>query len=309
MTGSVESELRVLLCFYAVLAVQSLTCPPLPSSLRIPFFAPPPEKEVKEAPKPLVVSLPGTATATEQPEASTSAAASEEEEVEPKINAQTLLGEKRVKGVDQPIRKIVVMNKFLSDDQRRYEDEDDDDEGLLGEKADADDLEDEEEDEEDVDADLSLSIPVIEGESDDEDEDDLTWDDVNGGEGSSIPASAKGKARAVEEDTEGASLPFASCSLDVQVADSPPLFFATDPPAKRSRKSIGDEDETEAEKEKRMTTSKKKAESFYTNANVKNRNRDKGRKEVKQDGGRARPGKKGAGMSGNIKAGGKGGRK
>lgn len=93
------------------------------------------------------------------------------------------------------------------------------------------------------------------------------------------------------------------------VADNISVLLSSAAPAKRSRKSLGDEDETPQEKEKRVTTSKKKAESFYTNANVKNRNRDKGRKEIKEDGGRARPGKKGAGMSGNIKAGGRGGRK
>jgi nuclear GTP-binding protein len=268
---------------------------------------------VKEAPKPLVVSLPdATATSTEETtEASTSTVAAVEE---PKVNAQTLLGEKRVKGVDQPIRKIVVMNKFLQDDNRRDESEsEDEEEGLLGEKADEDVDEDEDDEEDDVDADLSLSIPVIEGESEDESEDDLTWDDVNGGEAAapSIPASAKGKgkAKAVDETSERQSTSISLICPSRMFALTSSTCRPAAAPAKRSRKSLGDEDDTAQEKEKRVTTSKKKAESFYTNANVKNRNRDKGRKEIKEDGGRARPGKKGAGMSGNIKAGGRGGRK
>lgn len=217
--------------------------PPSPLPSRIPFFAPPPEKEVKEAPKPLVVSLPD-AVASTSGEASTSAATEEAPAAaEPKVNAQTLLGEQRVKGVDQPIRKIVVMSKFLQDDNRREEESDEEEAGLLGEKADEDrDDDDDEDEEDDVDADLSLTIPVIEGESDDESEDDLTWDDVNGGaDAPSIPSAAKGKgkAKAVDEPAERQSFPLPLPRFLVRphadLASSSPLLQPRRPSVRASR--------------------------------------------------------------------------
>lgn len=162
------------------------------SSFRIPFFAPPPEKEVKDAPKPLLVSLPGSAatadssidaTATAGP----SSASAEESSAgdafyETTDTVDSIRGEKRVKGVDQPIRKIVVTNKFLPDDQRRYEDEVDEvDEAEKGEPAEAD-----ESDQEGV-------FEEVQPESDEEEE--LGWDDVVAA--GPARSNAKGKGRAV----------------------------------------------------------------------------------------------------------------
>ncbi|KAL7409147.1 NUC091 domain-containing protein [Mrakia frigida] len=265
---------------------------------KIPFFAPPPEKEVKEVPQPLLVSLPGatlpstteTTTAT-QPEASTSTLPVEEDEgdafFDPSDPIQSLLGSQKVKGVEQPIRKIVVTNKFFPDDARRLEDEvdsepeeevaipEEDDEGMYAE----------------VDEEYSESE-----DEDEEDDEELAWDDVVGGGPSKKD---KGKGRAVEGDDEESVRPNKS--------------------PKRSRGEVEESDEEEESeqderptKEKRVTTNKKKAETYYTHANVKNKNQDKAnRKEQKAaaDVGRARAGKRGGPTSGRRKAAGNGGKK
>jgi hypothetical protein len=172
------------------------------AAFRIPFFAPPPEKEVKDAPKPLLVSLPGSTTVpaessstselTEAGPSTLPTAVSEEASetgdafYETSDTFQSVRGEKRVKGVDQPIRKIVVTNKFLPDDQRRYEDEqDDEDDEEKGEPAEADDSE-----EEGV-----FEQVEAQSEEESEEEEELGWDDVVAAGPSR--SNAKGKGRAV----------------------------------------------------------------------------------------------------------------
>jgi len=109
---------------------------------------------------------------------------------------------------------------------------------------------------------------VLEGESEDgraeEEGDDeavtdeeeaapLTWGDVFV-EGEAVPTETAGSEEEEEEEWSG----------------------ITSPP-EEAMEYPGDESEEPARKEKqpRMTTSKKKAENFYTNANVKNKNRVK----------------------------------
>jgi nuclear GTP-binding protein len=158
-----------------------------------------------------------------------------------------LLGEKKIKGVDQALKSIITMPKFLRDDARR----DDEFAEMDKEKADAAEAaaaaraaaaeEDEDMDEDDDDED--------DDEEDDEDEDDededaapaeLAWEDV-------FPADADAVAAAAEEDD------------DVDVTSA----------------SEDDDDEPASKKAKRMTTNKKKATNYYTTANVKNKNRDR----------------------------------
>jgi nuclear GTP-binding protein len=80
-----------------------------------------------------------------------------------------ILGERRVKGVQQAVKGIITMPKFLADDARREDEEDDEDVAFVDEDGD----EEMEEDDEDG------------GKDDDEDSDDseeLAWEDIFPGE-------------------------------------------------------------------------------------------------------------------------------
>ncbi|CED84206.1 ngp1nt-domain-containing protein [Phaffia rhodozyma] len=284
---------------------------------KIPFFAPPPEKEVKEAPKPLVVSLPGAAEAagltTAKTDDAITAAATEEEVDEEEedfessaVNAQTLLGSKRVKGVEQPIRKIVVINKFFPDDVQAVDSDSEDEtkdgsskkRQFVGEPAeeDMDSDEDEEDDDEEDKAEAEAA------------EEELTWDEVVGkGPGLSSTGEPKGKGRAAVVGPTGAVADDdeeESEDEEEEETDGEEKANGSPKGAKRFRPSLGLEDDepVKPQKEKRMTTSKKKAESYYTHANVKNKNRDKSdSKDKVTGGGRARAGKRGGPTSGNRK--------
>lgn len=98
---------------------------------------------------------------------------------------QSLLGSKKVKGVDQPLRAIVVTNKFLPEEARRFEDmqESESEDEEKGEPAEEDLDSDEDDDDEEV----------------AEAEEELGWDDLMG---ASSSAKAKGKGRAVEEEDD-----------------------------------------------------------------------------------------------------------
>ena len=77
---------------------------------KIPFFVPPPAR-------------PDGETAITEVSGETREVLEEQERALGKM-----LGEKRVKGVEQPISKIVTMTKFLGDDGRRYDEDEDMDE-------------------------------------------------------------------------------------------------------------------------------------------------------------------------------------
>lgn len=132
---------------------------------KVPFFVAPPVKSELE-------SQPGapaaTATAVEAEKKKTEAEEqelAEERETMEMLEEQErslgkVLGIKRVKGVEQPISKIVTMTKFIGDDARRYVEEE-----VVDEDKEMAEEEDEEEEEE-----------VEEDEEDEEEE--LAWEDV-----------------------------------------------------------------------------------------------------------------------------------
>lgn len=130
---------------------------------KIPFFVAPPAKSELE-------SQPGAAAATTTEAEKKKTEAEEQELAEERETMEMLeeqerslgkvLGIKRVKGVEQPISKIVTMTKFIGDDARRYVEEEEvvDHDKEMAEK------EEEEEEEED--------------EDEDEEEEELAWEDV-----------------------------------------------------------------------------------------------------------------------------------
>lgn len=150
--------------------------------------------------------------------------------------------EKEVRGVEQPLRQIVVASKFSAEDAEGGEpaDFERDDEPEPAEAEDA--VEEDEEEPENVDAAAAEEDAAAEVSDDGSDvdleaesEDDiegLAWEDVFGG----------GKERA--EPTQDEEDEF-------------------------------EEEPRKPQKEPRMTTSKRKAENYYTHANVKNKNRAK----------------------------------
>lgn len=128
---------------------------------KIPFFVPPPAKPTQE----------GEEVVTEV----TSETREVMEEQERALGE--VLGEKRVKGVDQPISKIVTMTKFLGDDARREAVEDAE---VLMDGEEGDEESDEEEEE-------GLNGDVL------ADNGELAWDDIFPGDaGPSIPAAVAG---------------------------------------------------------------------------------------------------------------------
>lgn len=132
---------------------------------KIPFFVAPPVKSELES-KPGAPAA--TATAVEAEKKKTEAEEqelAEERETMEMLEEQErslgkVLGIKRVKGVEQPISKIVTMTKFIGDDARRYvEEEVVDEDKEMAEEEEEDEVEEEEEDEED-------------------EEEELAWEDV-----------------------------------------------------------------------------------------------------------------------------------
>ncbi|KAI5454183.1 GTPase required for pre-60S ribosomal subunit nuclear export and maturation [Naganishia albida] len=204
---------------------------------KIPYFATPPEKAAQPA--------------AESTEASAAEAVTEVSKADKEILLGTSLNGRLVKGVDQPLSKIVTAGKFLGDDAKRYSDMIQEDEPVVeGDGYDKSDGEEAEEDEE------------MEDDDEEEDEDEaeeeeapMAWDDVF--EGVAAPgksAKSAGKQPATDE------LPKAG-----------------------KRVAEEDRDEQRPAKERRMTTNKKKSTNYYTTANVKNRNRERKTPKVKED--------------------------
>ncbi len=145
---------------------------------KIPYFAPPPERPVPAA----TAQLAGAAGQEATAESAVPALPSAEDQ---ERNLGKVLGERRVKGVEQPIAKIVTMSKFLGDDARRHVEE-------IEEPAE--------------------DFEMADGESDGEDEDasaeeakepELAWDDLFEGGKPAAESSAVADAAADEfEDVD-----------------------------------------------------------------------------------------------------------
>jgi nuclear GTP-binding protein len=180
-----------------------------------------------------------------------------------------ILGEKRVKGVQQTVKGIITMPKFLGDDAKREESEDEEVEGEEDEEMD----EDEEDDDEDMD--------VKEENEDSDGSEELAWEDIFPGEaGPSMVAKALKAATGVAVEVEGEDDDEIEEDDeedeeeeeedDEEAGDnkkrkgklsSPHTSDSADCPAPASS-----EDESTPKKDKRQTTNKKKAENFYTHA-------------------------------------------
>ncbi|OCF76583.1 nucleolar GTP-binding protein 2 [Kwoniella mangroviensis CBS 8886] len=228
---------------------------------KIPFFVPPPAKEQQQTTQDQETTV-DAAQAQEDKE--TTAMLEEQERTLGKI-----LGEKRVKGVEQPISKIPIMTKFLGDDNRRYRDDEDEakKDVEMGENAEEDDDEDEED-----------------GDEDEEEDGELAWDDIfPGNAGSSKFAGLSEEDDEVgedEEDDDEEDEDEEDEEEDGEEDEDEEVAISFSAPSskkagKRKAVEVEDEDEPSAKKEKRMTTNKKKSENFYTHANVKNRNRER----------------------------------
>ncbi|KIR60347.1 nucleolar GTP-binding protein 2 [Cryptococcus bacillisporus CA1873] len=222
---------------------------------KIPFFVAPPVKSE-------LASQPGT-SASSMTEAEKKKAEAEEEELaeeretmemleEQERSLGKVLGIKRVKGVEQPIGKIVTMTKFMGDDARRYVEE----EVVDLDKEMAEEEEEEEEEEDD----------------DDGEDEELAWEDVFPEEADAVDGGEE-----VEENDEE--------ETDDEDVDEEEAVPSAKQLGKRKAIDSDGEEET-ATRSKRMTTNKQKATNFYTHANVKNRNRD--RKVPKNPGKRSR---------------------
>ncbi|EJT48833.1 hypothetical protein A1Q1_02168 [Trichosporon asahii var. asahii CBS 2479] len=151
---------------------------------KIPFFVPPPAKQSENP------------VAAEEPVTEASEDAREVLEAQERELGK-LLGEKRVKGVDQPIKKIVTMTKYMADDARR---EDEWDEEMAEESEDAELGDDDEDDEEHDDEDDE------DEEDDDEDESEeageLAWEDMFPEEGKAAGSKRKAAAEPASEDED-----------------------------------------------------------------------------------------------------------
>jgi nuclear GTP-binding protein len=126
---------------------------------KIPYFAMPPDKTAEPE-----------AVKEGEAEESIEDKAVQEELAAREAELSKVLGERKVKGVEQPLRNIITMSKFIGDDNRKFADDQSDEEMVTAEGYDQSD------DEVDVDA--------------AEDEDEMAWDDLFPKAGSSKQAGA-----------------------------------------------------------------------------------------------------------------------
>lgn len=128
---------------------------------KIPFFVPPPARPTEEGP-----------VAKEEPVNEASEATTAVLEAQ-EIALGNLLGEKKVKGVPQAIKKIVTMTKYLADDRTKEGEFDEDDKMDEGKGYEKDDEEDEDMEEDDEEEEEESSDEEV-----DESNADLAWEDV-----------------------------------------------------------------------------------------------------------------------------------
>lgn len=174
---------------------------------KVPFFVAPPVKSELE-------SQPGapaaTATAVEAEKKKTEAEEqelAEERETMEMLEEQErslgkVLGIKRVKGVEQPISKIVTMTKFIGDDARRYVEEE-----VVDEDKEMAEEEDEEEEEEDEEEELAWEdvfpeeADAVDGGEEEESDEETDNEDVD--EEEAVPSTKQlGKRKAIDSDEE-----------------------------------------------------------------------------------------------------------
>jgi nuclear GTP-binding protein len=261
---------------------------------KIPYFVQPPAKEgdVAETGTGQVQAVAPTtdASGVELP----GAESREEMEAQEKYLGE-LLGERRVKGVEQPISKIVIMQKFLGDDNRRHADMEEV-EDVEGDGMDSDGGEDGEgvfEEMELTEEQVKKVLRKVENgeiavqgeeiaEEVEGEEEELAWEDVfpgekSGGAKAEVPVSAKaaGKRKAVEAEVDVSD----DAEEDEDEGDE---SVDEDKPAGKKAKSelacfqhglsadiviaADSDEETANKKDVRMTTNKKKATNFFTTA-------------------------------------------
>jgi nuclear GTP-binding protein len=255
---------------------------------KIPYFAMPPDKNAgqpdagKEAE--------GELTAEEQ--------AVQEELAAREAELAKMLGERKVKGVEQPLRNIITMSKFIGDDNRRIADDESDEEMVPGEGYDKSD------DEDDVEAaeaedemawdDLfpkagSSSKPVMAGDESDDggldgdlgDDDELELEDDAEEDDMEDEDEEDEEEEEVEEEE---AIPVASAKAkgkrgmsdrDLEICPSTYVHTLTCSPFTAAVADLDETDGKRPAKAPRMTTNKQKSTNYYTTANVKNRNRER----------------------------------
>ncbi|ORY25326.1 NUC091 domain-domain-containing protein [Naematelia encephala] len=161
-----------------------------------------------------------------------------------------ILGEKRVKGVEQNLNGVITLPKFLKDDRRRESDDELDAVAKDG-------------------ADENSGDEV---EEEEEEDDELAWEDIFPGEAGPSKTSLAALAAEDEEEDEDED-----DEDDEDEGDDPEVVVEAPTRLSRAGKRKAGEldDESRPTKEPRMTTNKKKAANFFTHANVKNRNRER----------------------------------
>jgi len=190
-----------------------------------------------------------------------------------------------IKGVTQPLHQIVRTNKFLEEDEVgefEYADEEREEatEGLA--KSDTNGDQQASSDDGEGDPDLSdLSEWSGIGSEDEDDSEELCYEDLIKAQSSkpTIPPRADGDKAGDDDDDDDDE------DLDIVLEETEPIINQGGKPTKptkgtRKRKDAEEDHESAPRKspkakEPRMTTNKKKAENFFTNANVKNKNRNR----------------------------------
>ncbi|KAG7571166.1 hypothetical protein FFLO_00839 [Filobasidium floriforme] len=229
---------------------------------KIPYFAMPPDKNAGQPDAGKEVE--GELTVEEK--------AVQEELAAREAELAKTLGERKVKGVEQPLRNIITMSKFIGDDNRRIADDESDEEMVPGEGYDKSD------DEDDVEA--------------AEAEDEMAWDDLFPKAGSSSKPVMAGDESddggldgdlgdddelELEDDAEKDDMEDEEDDEEEEVEEEEAVPVAS-AKAKGKRAAVADLDETDGKrpaKAPRMTTNKQKSTNYYTTANVKNRNRER----------------------------------
>lgn len=202
---------------------------------RIPYFVQPPDKNVEDG-----VGVAGE----EQISGDTQGEKDVMEQQERKLGE--LLGERRVKGVQQTLRGVITMPKFVGDDVRKLVEE-------VPEKVEKSEKRAVQSDEEDSDEDMEDDEDDEEEDSDDE----LAWEDVFPEAGPSGAADEEEEEEDDEEDEE---------EEEEEAVETTSKRAGKRPAPSSDNEADSDDERPRAKKEARMTTNKKKAENYYTHA-------------------------------------------
>jgi len=182
---------------------------------KIPYFAMPPDKTAD----PEVVK-------EGEVEESLEDKAVQEELAAREAELSKVLGERKVKGVEQPLRNIITMSKFIGDDNRKFTDDQSDEEMVTAEGYDKSDDE--------VDADAA------------EGEDEMAWDDLYPKAGSS-----KEVAQTKGDDSDDGG-------LDADLGSDDELDLEDDDDLDEEEEEEEDEDEEEDEVAEPVVSAKQK---------------------------------------------------